>query len=145
VAVRSANAEFVCRIFDTFPTAQERLREGTMPIGPPLAEAIEWDASEIALPDLGDGVLHGYEGVRRFWMAWLSAWDDVSFDYEVREAGENVVMLITQKNDTGKIALPLEYAQVWTFEDGQVVHWKVYKDRADALEAAGLDPGGDGA
>ena len=31
--------------------------------------------------------------VRRFWMAWLSAWDDVSFDFELYEAGDIVLAL----------------------------------------------------
>lgn len=70
----------------------------------------------------------------------LSAWDDVRFDYEVREAGEDVVMLIKQTQAAGDMSLPFEYAQVWSFQNGQVVHWKVYKDPADALEAAGLSP-----
>ena len=52
MAVRSANAESVCRIFDTFPDTRERLREGKLQIGPPLAERIEWDASDLALPRL---------------------------------------------------------------------------------------------
>jgi ketosteroid isomerase-like protein len=30
------------------------------------------------------------------------------------------------------------YAQLWTFKDGQVIRWKVYRDHEEALEAAGL-------
>ena len=129
------------RIFDAFPEVQDRLRLGEQRIGPPLAEDIEWDASEIALPDLGDGVMHGYEGVRKFWMSWLEAWDDVSFEYELREADDKILLLIHQFNRGSEIALPpMDYAQIWTFEDGQVVHWKIYKDPDAAIEAAGLDP-----
>jgi ketosteroid isomerase-like protein len=134
------NVEIVRRIFDAFPATQDRLRSGTLPIGPPLAEGVEWDASEIALPDLGDGLMRGYEGVRRFWMTWLAAWEDVSFEYELLDAGEHVVALIDQSN-RGSIEVklaPTSYAQVWTFKDGQVIRWKLYWDRKDALEAAGL-------
>lgn len=127
------------RVFDAFPEAQDRLRRGEQRIGPPLAEDIEWDASEIALPDLGDGVLRGYEGVRRFWMSWLEAWDDVSFDYELREAGDKVLVLIHQFNRGTKVTLPpMDYAQIWTFAHGEVVHWKLYLDQREATQAAGL-------
>jgi hypothetical protein len=138
----SQNFDYVRRVFDAFPATQERLRMGTLPIGFGLAEDVEWDASEIGLPDLGDGVLHGYEGVRRFWMVWLSAWKDVRFDYEIREAGDKVVVLIDQKNDTSDLSIPLVYAQIWTFEEGLVVHWKSYRDPQEALRVAGLEGGG---
>jgi ketosteroid isomerase-like protein len=130
----------VRRIFDSFPEAQDRLRRGEQRIGPPLAEDIEWDASEIALPDLGDGVMRGYEGVRKFWVSWLEAWDDVSFEYSLREAGDKVLVLIHQRNQGTKITLPpMDYAQIWTFADGEVVHWKLYLDQREALRAAGLE------
>ena len=135
------NAEFIRRIFEAFPVTQERLRNGTLEIRPPLAEDVVWDASEIGLPDLGDGVVRGREGVRRFWMAWLSAWDKVSFEYELFEAGDKIVVLIDQQNFGSQVAIPLRYAQVRTFADGEVVHWKIYNDLAEALETAGLDPG----
>jgi len=136
------NAEIVRSIFEAFPKTQERLRAGTFPIGPPLAENIVWDASGIGLPDMGDGVAHGYAGVRRFWMAWLSAWEDVSYEYEVFDAGASVLVVIDQQNTGSEIAVPLRYAQVWTFEDGEVVHWKYFSDQAAAFKAVGLEPGG---
>ena len=133
------NADYVRRIVEAFPAAQERLKKGTFPIGPPLAEGIVWDASDIRLPDLGDGVLNGYEGVRRFWMAWLSAWEDVSFEYELFDMGDSVLAAIDQRNTGSEIAVPLNYGQIWTFEDGEVVHWKIYMDQAAGFEAAGIE------
>ena len=127
-------------IFDAFPRTQERLRTGALALGPPLAEDIVWDASEIRLPDLGDGVMHGRAGVRRFWMVWLSAWESIDFEYELVEAGDKVVVLIEQENEGSQVNVPLRYAQIWTFADGEVVHWKLYNDPGQALEAAGLDP-----
>ena len=140
----SENAEIVRRMFDAFPQIQDRLRAGALPIGPPLAEHIIWDASEIGLPDTGDGVFHGHSGVRRFWMAWLSAWEHVSFEYELCEAGPNVLVTIDQQNEGSEVAVPLKYAQVWSFENGEIAHWKLYRERADAFEAVGLEaPGRD--
>jgi ketosteroid isomerase-like protein len=133
------NVETVRRIFDRFPAVQDALRRGDMAIGKPFAENVEWDASEMRLPDLGDGHLRGHEGVRRFWIAWLGAWEDVSFDYELRDAGEHVLALIDQRmRGSEEINLPSRYAQLWTFKDGEVVRWKIFWEMSAALEAAGL-------
>jgi len=138
----SPNADFVRRLFETFPEVQERLKSGTLPIGPPLSKDIVWDASEIRLPDTGDGMFHGHDGVRRFWMAWLSAWSDVSFEFELYDAGDKVLAAVDQQNKGSEIEVPLRYAQIWTFEDGEVVHWKIYMDKAVAFEAAGIGSNG---
>jgi ketosteroid isomerase-like protein len=133
------NVEVVRRIYRSFPAAQDALRRGDFPIGQPLAEEIEWDASEMGLPDMGDGHLHGREGVRRFWVAWLSAWEDISFEFELRDAGDDVVAVIDLRSRGSEIEMPmLRHGQLWTFEDGEVIRWKLYMDHKAALEAAGL-------
>ena len=135
----STNADIVRRIFEVFPRDQEALRKGEFQIGEIISDDVEWDASELQLPDLGDGVLHGREGVRRFWSVWLSAWNSVEFEYEIRGAGDSVVVLLDQKMvGTEDFGIPLHYAQVWTFEGGQVVRWKVYLNTDEALNAFGL-------
>jgi hypothetical protein len=101
---------------------------------------IEWDASGSALPDIG-GVYRGIEAVLGFWREWLAAWEFVEFEYELVDAGDRVVVLLDQRmrgRSTG-IEVPLgEYAQVATFRDGLMVHWKLYVSQAEALEAVGL-------
>jgi hypothetical protein len=101
---------------------------------------IEWDASGSALPDI-DGVYRGIEAVRGFWREWLAAWEFVEFEYELVDAGDRVVVLLDQRmrgRSTG-IEVPLgKYAQVATFRDGLMVHWKLYVSQAEALEAVGL-------
>ena len=134
----SANADFVRRVFETFPRTQRGYREGTLPIGPPIAEDVVWDASVMRLPDTGDGVFRGREGVRRFWMAWLSAWEELRFQFEIFESGDRVLAVIDQEQVASGMAIPLRYAQVWTFKQGEVVHWKVYTDLPAAFAAAGL-------
>lgn len=135
------NVEIVRGAFDAFPFTQERLKHGTLPIADFVAEDVIWDASDMKLPDMGDGIYRGRDGVRRFWMDWLEAWDEVSFAYELRERGPYVVALIDQKmRASGDVDFPLRhYGQVWTFdEEGRVVHWKVYWNQDEALRAAGL-------
>jgi ketosteroid isomerase-like protein len=108
---------------------------------------IEWDASRIAelLPD-NAGVFRGHEGVRAYWRDWLSAWSDVQFEIEdVRDAGDDVVLLIRNQRQWGKHSgleteLP-PYAMVFTLRDRKVIRWRSYPDQRSALEAAGLSEG----
>jgi ketosteroid isomerase-like protein len=111
-----------------------------MPIGKPFAEDVDWDASEMGLPDLGDGHMRGREGVRRFWLAWLAAWENVSFQYVLHDAGDQVVAVIADQQMRGsEIEISSgSYAQLWTFKNGKVVRWKMYRDWKEALKAAGL-------
>ncbi len=101
---------------------------------------IEWDVSEAAAPDIG-GVYRGIEAVRQFWREWLAAWETVEFEYELVDAGDRVVALLEQRmrgRSTG-IEVPFgKYAQVATFRDGLMVHWKLYGSQSEALEAVGL-------
>ena len=102
---------------------------------------IEWDVSAVAdMPDIG-GVYRGKEAVRQFWREWLAAWEVIQFEYELVDAGDRVVMLLDQRmrgRSTG-IEVPLgNYAQVATFRDGLMVHWKGYLSQSEALEAVGL-------
>ncbi len=101
---------------------------------------IEWDASEAAVLDIG-GVYRGRDAVRRWWGEWLAAWETVEFEYELVDAGDRVVVLLDQRmrgRSTGIEVAFGKYAQVATFRDGRMVHWKLYLSQADALEAAGM-------
>ena len=85
--------------------------------------------------------LQGKEAVRGFWREWLAAWETVQFEYELIDAGDRVVMLLDQRmrgRSTGIEVSFGRYAQVFTFRDGLLVHWKAYLSQAEALEAAGL-------
>jgi hypothetical protein len=107
-----------------------------------LDPGIEWDSSELTVLDIR-GVYRGTESVRRFWREWLAAWETVQFEYELVEAGDRVVALIDQwmRGRSTGIDVPLgKYAQVYTFRDGLVVHWKLFMSQSEALEAVGLSP-----
>jgi hypothetical protein len=102
--------------------------------------AIEWDFSESPLPDLG-GVFTGREAVLGFWREWLAAWGTFDFDYELLDAGDRVVMLVDQRTvgrSSGVEVPSVKYAQVATFKDGLMVHWRMYGSQSKALEDAGL-------
>ena len=100
----------------------------------------EWDSSEFEMPDIS-GVSHGVESVRKFWRQWLVAWETVQFEYQLVDAGDSVVVLIDQwmrGRSTGIEMRVGKYAQVYTFRNGLVVHWKAYMSQSQALEVVGL-------
>ena len=128
------NVEMVRAAFEAFLAGRSDF--GVELLGPD----VEWDASDLPAPDIG-GVYRGPEGVRQFWREWLAAWETVQFDYRLVDAGDRVLALIDQRmrgRSTG-IEVPFgEYAHVYTFRDGLIVHWKVYMRQSEALEAVGL-------
>lgn len=101
---------------------------------------IEWDMSEANLPDAG-GIYRGKEAVQGFWREWLAAWETTKFDYELIDAGDSVVVLLDQHlrgRSTGIEIYVERFAEVVTFKDGLVVHFRFYRSQRRALEAAGL-------
>jgi ketosteroid isomerase-like protein len=138
------NVEIVHRMIEEFIAgASEFDSEGTLTkmAGEELWDPeIEWDASGSPMPDIG-GVYRGTEEVRQFWREWLAAWETVEFEYELVDAGDQVVALIDQRmrgRSTGIEVAFGKYAQVCTFQNGLLVHWKAYASQSKALEAAGL-------
>ena len=101
---------------------------------------IELDASESPVLDL-NGVYRGADAVRQYWREWLAAWESQQFEYELVDAGDRVVMLLEQRmrgRSTGIEVSMGKYAQVATFRDGLMVHWKACPSQSEALEAVGL-------
>jgi ketosteroid isomerase-like protein len=121
--------------------AFEKFLAGRSDFGVELLDPdVEWDASDLPLPDVS-GIYRGPEGVRQFWREWLAAWETVRFDYRLVDTGDSVLALLDQRmrgRYTG-IEVPLgQYAHVYTFRDGLIVHWKGYMRQFEALEAVGL-------
>ena len=46
--------------------------------------------------------------------------------------------------DGDEVAEENEVAALFTLRDGRIVRWRPFADRAEALQAAGLEPGEDG-
>jgi hypothetical protein len=140
--VSQENVDLLRRIVeDFFVGTSEADWEGWITRLPDAMDpAIEADASELEAPDI-DGVYIGIEAVQQFWRAWFVAWETLTFEYELVDAGDRVVMLLDQRmrgRSTG-IEVSLEnYAQVATFRDGLMVHWKLYRSQSKALEAVAL-------
>ena len=102
---------------------------------------VELDATDATALDLKE-TYHGADGARQFWREWFSAWETFQVEYELRDAGESVVMLIEMRmrgRSTG-IDVPIgKFAWIAKFRDGLIVHAKIYMRQAEALAAAGLN------
>ena len=110
---------------------------------------IEFDTSELrtirgmedANPDFPERV-RGRDAVRAALHEWVTAWEIVEYEHEqLIDAGDQVVHFIRQRirGRTSGIEFSFRpYAQVWTLRAGKITAMKVYADRAEALEAAGL-------
>ena len=128
------NVDRVRATFEDFLAGRRDFGEGL------LDPDVEWDSSELEVPGIR-GIYHGIESVREFWREWLTAWETVQFEYQLVDAGDSVVVLIDQwmRGRSTGIELRLgKYAQVYTFRDALVVHWKIYMSQSQALAAVGL-------
>jgi len=102
---------------------------------------VEWDATAGAglLPPEWVGVHRGMEESRAFWGAWVSTWQNLEFDYELQDAGDDVAGLVSNQRQLGRQSgVETEfppYAWVYTVRDGKVVKGRFYPDHESALKA----------
>jgi len=100
----------------------------------------EIDATDATMLDLSR-IYRGTDECRQFWQEWFSAWETLSWEYELVDAGERVVMLVDMRmrgRSTG-IEVPFgKFAWVGTFSDGLIVKAKLFMTQPEALEAVGL-------
>ena len=85
---------------------------------------------------------HGHEGVQGALTTWVGAWED--FRYELRElvdCGDDRVLLAAWQTGSGKgsgVHVSEENFCVYNVREGKIVKQRMFRHRADALEAAGL-------
>jgi hypothetical protein len=88
-----------------------------------------------------EGGLHGHDGVRRWWEAWFEAFPDYDIEVvDVRDLGELTLAALRALGHGGGSDLPFE-DNPWLacrWRSGKCVWWRVFSNRAEALEAAGL-------
>jgi ketosteroid isomerase-like protein len=84
----------------------------------------------------------GLERVAEYMRAFLEAWEKLTIEAEdLVDAGDSVVAAVVQRGvGKGSGAAPTEfrYFHVWTFRAGSVIRLDVIRERAAALEAAGV-------
>lgn len=96
-----------------------------------------------------DSEYHGHDGFRKLTSAWTENFEGFGFDVEdVRDAGEEVVVLLRMKGDakTSGVSLAAEIGAVYSeIRDGRVGEIRFHPSWKEALAAAGLDQGAAGA
>ena len=104
---------------------------------------IEWfgppDISASGEP--GSGLSRGHEGVRRSLARWVGEWDEYSFELrELIDFGDDVLVegWHRGRGKTSGVEVSEEIFSVWTLRAGQAVRQRMFRDRAEALEVAGL-------
>ena len=86
-----------------------------------------------------------WRGIDEMWAAcveWLSSWENVRVEAErLVDLGDSVLVLSRQIGHGKHSGLPLnnEMGDLFTVRDGKIVRWELYIDRAEALQAAGLE------
>jgi ketosteroid isomerase-like protein len=108
-------------------------------VGPDIE--VDWSRSI----GLEAGVYRGYEAVRRFWTAFLDAFQQITITPdELIDSGEDVVVP-NYGRVVGRdgIEAGAQSVAVATLHDGLIVRWCLYDDIAQALAAAGAHRGDD--
>ena len=102
---------------------------------------IGWDISAHPLPDVPNHG-RGLDALVTDMLAvYLSGW--IGYSAEVKEtvdAGDDVVLVLHERatmRDTG-VPLDRDLVQVWTMHRGRATFLRVFKTKAEALEAVGL-------
>ena len=84
----------------------------------------------------------GMDGFRRFWLDWLAPWESYRSELDrTIDCGDSVHVLVRDFARRKDSAAEVEgrNGSVWTFEDGKLRRMSGYVNRADALNAVGLE------
>jgi ketosteroid isomerase-like protein len=104
--------------------------------------AVEWDMTHSYIPDMG--VFRGHDGVREFFREWREFFAEYHAEPEQFIAADDSVMVRVKQAGRGRVGtVAIEmptYWQLYTLRDGRAVRVAIYRDEAEALQAAGLRP-----
>ena len=90
----------------------------------------------------GGGTYHGADAVASYTRdSLLGAWDNFTMEAEeILSAGDSVIVGVHQRGVGRVSGVPVElrYFTVWSFRGGKVIRIESFRERGEALEAAGL-------
>jgi ketosteroid isomerase-like protein len=124
-----ANVEVVRRFFDCY-------RRGD------YAAATECLAAHVVYEVGQELPAHGREEVRGMWERWDSTWDELkTVPEEFIDAGHRVLVTVyySARGRGSGIKYEERLFEVYTLSDGKCVRRQEFRERSEALEAAGLD------
>lgn len=93
-------------------------------------------------PEFPDaGTYLGVERLREYTRGFLEPWSSITIEAEeITPAGDSVVVAVLQRGAGGEsgVTTELRYFQVWSFRGAKAIRLENFRERAGALEAAGL-------
>ena len=102
---------------------------------------VVWEENVQVFPGM-DRIYRGHEGFLKWDRdAFSEVWESIAVEpLEFIDAGDHVVALLrlSGKGQGSGVDVELAIYNVLTFRDGKVAWRRLYTDRAEALEAAGL-------
>jgi ketosteroid isomerase-like protein len=127
------NVEIVRRGFEAFTR------------GGPEAMGEFWDPEiELWLPSgliQAGGTYRGREAVLDWMKEWAEAWEEIEYTpEEFTEAGDNVLVrvLYDGRGKGSGVRVEGTFWYLFKLRDGKLLSWRLYPERTQALEAAGL-------
>jgi ketosteroid isomerase-like protein len=101
-----------------------------------LPEDFEW-----VVPGHPDGaVRRGPHAVIEFFHDWNDQWDEPDTDWMLEQTRPDTVLALVTTRGRGRasgVPVELDFAQVWTFRDGEPVRMVLYADADKGRRAAG--------
>jgi ketosteroid isomerase-like protein len=117
----------------------ERWSEGDFSIS---ADVLDPLVLFVLPPDFPDaGTYLGLERLAEYMRGFLEPWTRLTIEAEeISDAGDSVVVAALQRGAGSGSGAPseLRYFHVWTFRGRKVIRLENFRERAEALEAAGL-------
>ena len=104
-----------------------------------LDPEIEWDISGHPLPDVPNRGRGREAFVTDMMGTYMSGWNDYSAEVkEASDTGGHVLVVIHETASMRETGVPLdrELVQLWTVRDGRGSFLRVFRTKADAIEAA---------
>ena len=136
-----ANVELVRRLYEALasegsaPEFERRLTDEALQRF--LDPGIEWLPVEHSLQAVDS--YRGFDGVRRFWGEFLSAWESYRVEpLRFHDAGDQVAVVVHIVGRTHALEVDETRSSLLTVRDGRVVRVQSFADPDGAREAAGL-------
>jgi ketosteroid isomerase-like protein len=83
----------------------------------------------------------GFEGVRRFWVEFVSNWESYRVEpLRFDDAGDQVAVVVHIVGRTHELEVDETRSSLFTVRDGRVVRVQSFSDPEGARDAAGLRP-----
>jgi ketosteroid isomerase-like protein len=126
------NVEAIRRVYEGWG-------EGDFRAGVDLLDPLVLFVLGTNFPDAGSYL--GRESLANYMQGFLEPWSRITIEAEeFREAGDSVFVAVLQSGVGSESGAPtaFHYFQVWTFRGPRVIRLENFRERSEALEAAGL-------